>query len=194
MEKNIRIKKTEILSDDYNTLKKITLEYQKVNGDKETQVREVYDKDSGAAVLLYNQEQNTVVLTKQFRIPIYINEGNKGGMAIEVCAGLLEGMLPIECAKKEALEETGYKIDEIEPVFDAYMVPGTVTERVYMFIAKYDASLKIAQGGGLEGEQEEIEILEFDFRQAYQMIFSGEITDAKTIMLLQYIKIQEILS
>ena len=194
MKPSIQIKKTEILSKDYNTLKKITLEYEKSDGNTEIQIREVYDKDSGAAVLLYNQKYNTIILTKQFRIPIYVNEGNKEGMAIEVCAGLLDGMSPIECAKKEALEETGYQITEIEPVFNAYMVPGTVTEKVYMFIAKYDASLKIAKGGGLEEEQEEIEILELDFDKAYQMIFSGEIRDAKTIMLLQYIKIQGILS
>ncbi len=191
MKSRVEVKHTKVLSKDYNTLKKLTIAYQRENGEIQTQIREVYDKDSGAAVLLYNSKKNTVILTKQFRIPIYMNEGNRDGMVIEVCAGLLESMTPLECAKKEALEETGYAIVNIVPVFESYMIPGTVTEKVYMFIAEYNEALKVAKGGGLKEEQEEIEVLELDFETAYKMIYSSDIQDAKTIMLLQYLKIQK---
>lgn len=193
MSENITIKKTEILSKDYNTLKRLTLEVKKKDGKREAQIREVYEKDSGATILLYNKEKQSVILTKQFRIPIYLNEkGGHNGMAIEACAGLLEGLSPKETAIKEALEETGYEVSDPEYLFEAYMVPGTVTEKVFFFIAHYDSSQKVNAGGGLESEGEEIEVLELPFEQAYHMIASGEITDGKTIMLLQYAKINYI--
>jgi len=188
----IKIKKTELLSDDYNPLKRVTLDYKKKDGKWEEQIREVYDKDSGSTILLYNTEKGTVILTKQFRIPIYINEENHDGMAIEACAGLLEGMSPRDTAIKETLEETGYQIADVQYLFEAYMVPGTVTEKVYFFKATYDKSQKVTEGGGLEEEHEEIEVLELSFSDAFQMIYSGEITDAKTIMLLQYAKIHNL--
>jgi len=184
------IKKTEILSEDYNTLKRLTLEVETRDGKKEEQIREVYQKDSGATILLYNKEKQSVILTKQFRIPIYLNEkGQHDGLAIEACAGLLEGLSPKETAIKETLEETGYSISDPEYVFEAYMVPGTVTEKVYFFIAPYDSTNKVAEGGGLASEGEEIEVLEMPFEEAYQKVFTGEITDGKTIMLLQHLKI-----
>jgi len=190
MSENIIIKKTEILSEDYNTLKRLTLEVETRDGKKEEQIREVYQKDSGATILLYNKEKQSVILTKQFRIPIYLNEkGQHDGLAIEACAGLLEGLSPKETAIKETLEETGYSISDPEYVFEAYMVPGTVTEKVYFFIAPYDSTNKVAEGGGLASEGEEIEVLEMPFEEAYQKVFTGEITDGKTIMLLQHLKI-----
>jgi len=192
MESRIKIKQTEILANDYNTLKKVTLEYQKKEGNWEEQIREVYDKDDGATILLYNSKKKTVILTKQFRIPIYLSEEKHNGMAIETCAGLLEGMSPKDTAIKETLEETGYQISEVEYLFEAYMVPGTVTEKVYFFVAEYEDSQKITPGGGLEEEHEEIEVLEFPFEKAYQMIYTGEITDGKTIMLLQHAKINNL--
>jgi len=186
-------KKTELLSDSYNTLKRLTLDYKKNDDSWEEQIREVYDKDSGATILLYNKQKRTIILTKQFRIPIYLNEkGNHNGLVIEACAGLLEGMSPKDTAIKETLEETGYQITEAEYVFEAYMVPGTVTEKVYFFVASYNDSQKLTDGGGAEGEHEDIEVLEFSFDKAYSMIYSGEITDAKTIMLLQHAKIHNL--
>ncbi len=194
MVNKVNIKKTELLSNDYNSLKKITLDIKGKDGRWEEQVREVYDKDSGATILLYNTTKKTVILTKQFRIPIYVNEkGNHNGMMIEACAGLLEGLSPKETAIKEALEETGYQISELEYLFEAYMVPGTVTEKVYFFIAPYNEAQKVNSGGGLEEEGEDIEVLEIPFEEAYQMIFTGEITDGKTIMLLQHLKINAVI-
>lgn len=194
MSDRIKIKRTELLSNSYNSLKRVTLDYQKKDGNWEEQIREVYDKDSGATILLYNIEQKTVILTKQFRIPIYINEkGNHNGMVIEACAGLLEGMSPLDTAIKETYEETGYQIDNAKYLFEAYMVPGTVTEKVYFYIAEYNDTQKVSEGGGLEEEHEEIEVLELLFEDAFKMIYTGEITDAKTIMLLQYVKIHQII-
>lgn len=194
MENNVNIKKTELLSNDYNSLKKLTLDIKRKDGSWEEQVREVYDKDSGATILLYNTAKKTVILTKQFRIPIYINEkGKHNGMMIEACAGLLEGLTPEQTAIKETLEETGYQISKPQYLFEAYMVPGTVTEKVYFFIASYNEAQKVSSGGGLEEEGEEIEVLEIPFEEAYQMIFTGKITDGKTIMLLQYLKIYAVI-
>ncbi|WP_010177662.1 NUDIX domain-containing protein [Aquimarina agarilytica] len=188
MEKDpeIIIKSKETLSDDYYVLHKVTIDYKKEDGSIEEQVREVYDKGSGAAILLYNKETRKVILTRQFRLPIYINEGEKNGMLIEVCAGLLDGLDPETCAKKEALEETGYKVDKVDFLFEAYMTPGAVMEKVSYFIAEYNEHMKVADGGGLSEEQENIEVLEIDFNEAYAMIAKGEIIDGKSIILLQY--------
>jgi len=154
--------------------------------------REAYDRGNGATILLYNKEQQTVILTKQFRLPTFIN-GNENGMLIEACAGLLDKDNPEDCIRRETEEETGYKIKDIEKVFEAYMSPGSVTEMLYFFIAAYSSSMKINEGGGLEHEQENIEVLEVDFEKAYEMIGTGEIKDGKTIMLLQYIKLNQVL-
>jgi len=176
---------TEVLSDHWYTLNKITFQYQKENGDWEEQVREAYDRGNGAAILLYNVEKQTVVLTKQFRMPTYVN-GNSNGMMIEVCAGLLDGDQPEACIKKEVEEETGYHIHEVEKVFESYMSPGSVTEILHFFIGKYEDNMKLSEGGGAEHETENIEVLEYTFTTAMDMIKNGEIQDAKTIMLLQY--------
>lgn len=182
----IEIREKKLLSDNHYILHRYSIDYEKQNGQVERQEREIYDKGSGAAILLYNLENRTVILTKQFRLAVYLNEGLKNGMSLEVPAGLLDGLLPEACIIKETLEETGYKIARPVHLYDAYMTPGAVTEKVSYFISSYNETMKIAKGGGLEEEQEEIEVIEIDFLDALAMISRGEILDGKTIMLLQY--------
>mgnify|MGYP003627779471 FL=1 len=180
--------KREILSDNWYTLNKYTYEYQKPDGSWETQQREAYDRGNGAAILLYNTKKGSVVLTKQFRMPTYVN-GNDDGMMIEVCAGLLNGDNPADCVRKETEEETGYKISNVKKVMQPFMSPGSVTEILYLFVGEYDESMKVSEGGGAEDETENIEVLELDFEKAMEMITTGEINDSKTIILLQYAKL-----
>ena len=189
---NIRNVKKELLSDNWYTLNKVTFEYQREDGTWETQVREAYDRGNGAAILLYNREKGTVVLTRQFRMPTYLN-GNADGMMIEACAGLLEKGNAEQTIKMEVEEETGYKIDKVEKVFEAYMSPGSVTEILHFFIGQYEEAMKVSEGGGAEDETENIEVLELDFKTVLQMVKTGEIRDAKTIMLLQYAQIHNLL-
>jgi len=188
----VTILKTEILSDNWYTLKKITYQHQKEDGTTEANTREVYDRGNGAVILLYNKQTRTVVLTRQFRLPTFIN-GNPDGMLIEACAGLLDKDHPDVAIKRETEEETGYRVSAVEKVFEAYMSPGSVTEVLYFFIAEYSSAMKVHEGGGLEEEQENIEVLELPVDKAMQMLNSGEIKDAKTIMLLQYIRLKGIL-
>jgi GDP-mannose pyrophosphatase NudK len=188
----IKITKTEVLSNNWYLLKKITYDYLKNDGTWQRQDREAYDRGNGATILLYNKEFKTVILTRQFRLPTFIN-GNDTGMLIEACAGLLDKDDPEECIKRETEEETGYKILDVKRVFEAYMSPGSVTEILYFFIGEYVKSMKISDGGGIENEQEEIEVLELSIDKALQMIDAGEIKDGKTIMLLQYIKLKNVL-
>ena len=187
----IKIQKTELLSDNWYLLNKVTYEYQKEDNTVETHIREVYDRGNGAAILLYNSTQKTVILTKQFRLPSYLN-GNKSGMMIEVCAGLLDKDHPEQCIIRETEEETGYRLSTVHKVFETYMSPGAVTEILYLFVGEYDASMKVNEGGGLDAEQENIEVLEYTFDEAFAMIETGEIKDAKTVMLLQYAKINNL--
>jgi nudix-type nucleoside diphosphatase (YffH/AdpP family) len=189
---DITILKTDILSNNWYTLNKVTFTVRKKDGTTETQSREAYDRGNGAVILLYNKISNTVILTRQFRLPTYIN-GNTSGMLIEACAGLLDNDNPEDCIKRETEEETGYKISKVEKVFEAYMSPGSVTEILYFFIAEYSNDMKINDGGGLEEEGEHIEVLELSFNEALTMIDTGEIKDAKTIMLLQHLRIKGIL-
>lgn len=183
----IKIQKSRVLSDNWYTLKKYTFEYQNKNGEWETRRREVYDRGNGSAILLYNREQRTVILTRQFRMPTYVN-GNKDGMLIEIPAGLLDADHPEDAIKRETEEETGYKIKEVKRVFEAYMSPGSVTEILYCFVAEYSPDMKVADGGGVE--QEEIEVLELPFDEALAMVDDGRICDGKTIMLLQYAQVK----
>lgn len=192
MTKNIKITKTEILSDNWYILNKVTYEYTSEDGTKHIQSREAYDRGNGAVILLYNQEQRTVILTRQLRIPTYIN-GNRDGMMIEACAGLLDQDNPEDCIRRETEEETGYKIKEVKKIFQAYMSPGSVTEILYFFIAEYSKDMQVNEGGGLKEEDENIEVLEFEIDEAMELMNNGEIKDAKTIILLQYIKLQSIL-
>lgn len=184
----IKIKQTDLLSDNWYTLNRITYEYQKQNGEWETHKREAYDRGNGATILLYNKTQKTIILTRQFRLPTYVN-GNETGMLIETCAGLLDKDNPEDCIRKETEEETGYKVSKVRKIFEAYMSPGSVTEILYFFVAEYNKDMKVSEGGGLEEEQENIEVLELDFTEAVNMITTGEIKDGKTIMLLQYAQI-----
>jgi GDP-mannose pyrophosphatase NudK len=183
----INITNTEILSDNWYTLKKITYELE-TNGNVQTQSREAYDRGNGATILLYNESQKTVILTRQFRLVTYVN-GNPDGMLIEACAGLLDADNPEDCIRRETQEETGYRIGEVLRVFEAYMSPGSVTELVYFFIAPYTSEMKTSEGGGIEHEQENIEVLEIPFTRALEMMGTGEIRDGKTIMLLQYLQL-----
>ena len=191
--KKVRNINRQLLSNNWYKLEKLTFEYQLDDGSWETQSREAYDRGNGAAILLYNKKNRTVILTRQFRMPTYIN-GNDSGMMIEVCAGLLDGDHPEDCIKKETEEETGYKLEKVEKVFESYMSPGSVTEILYFFIGSYEEKMKIGEGGGAEEETENIEVLELDFEKALEMIRTGEIKDAKTIMLLQYAKINGLFS
>ena len=184
----ITIQKTELLSDNWYLLNKVSFDYKMGDQDSETQVREVYDRGNGAVILLYNSTTKTVVLTRQFRLPTYLN-GNASGMVIEACAGLLDAENPEECIIRETEEETGYRLSSVKKVFQSYMSPGSVTEILHFFIGEYQPNMKVSDGGGLAEEHENIEVLEYPFQEAYQMIASGEIIDAKTIMLLQYAKI-----
>lgn len=187
----VKVEKTEILSDNWYTLKKITFTVQKKDGTTETHSREAYDRGNGAVILLYNTNTKNVILTKQFRMPTFIN-GNSDGMLIEACAGLLDDNNPEDCIRKETEEETGYKITKVEKIFEAYMSPGSVTEILHFFIAEYAENMKINEGGGLEDEGEDIEVLEIEIDKALQMIESGEIKDAKTIMLLQHVRLKNL--
>lgn len=188
----VREVKKELLSDNWYTLNKFTFEYQKEDGSWETQQREAYDRGNGAAILLYNKRKGTVVLTRQFRMPTYVN-GNDNGMMIEVCAGLLDGDKPEDCIKKEVEEETGYQIVNVERVFKTYMSPGSVTEILYLYVGAYEDQMKVGEGGGAEHETENIEVLEYPFQKALDMMASGEINDAKTILLLQFAQIKGLL-
>ena len=190
---NVKILKTEILSDNWYTLRKITFEFLKKDGTTEIQSREAYDRGNGATILLYNKKQGTVILTRQFRMPTFLN-GNESGMLIESCAGLLDKDNAEDCIRRETEEETGYQITHVQKVFEAYMSPGSVTEILYFFVAEYAKEMKVSDGGGLEHDQENIEVLELPFETALQMVATGEIKDGKTIMLLQYAQIRELVT
>ena len=184
--KRVKIIETQVLSDNWYVLRKVTFDYQKNDGSWQRQSREAYDRGNGAVILLYNKAQQTVILTRQFRIPTYVN-GNPDGMMIEACAGLLDKENPEECIRRETEEETGYKISDVKKVFELYMSPGSVTEILHFFIAEYSREMKVNEGGGAEGEHENIEVLELPFKEAILMVERGEIKDAKTVILLQYL-------
>jgi len=181
----VKIKRTEVLSDNWYQLNKITFDYLRNDGTWQTQIRESYDRGNGAAVFMYNKQTKNIILIKQFRLPSYLN-GNKNGLLIETCAGLLDDDNPETCIKKEILEETGYKINNVSKVFEAYMTPGAVTEQIHYFIAEYTDNMKTDKGGGLISEEEDIEVLEMPFTKAIDLLNKGAIRAAKTMFLLQY--------
>lgn len=187
----VRIRDVRVLSDDWYVLKKTAFDYLRSDGSWQTLNRETYDRGNGAAILLYNREKKTVILTRQFRFPAFVN-GLASGMLIEACAGLLEEDHAEACIRKEAEEETGYRVDHARKVFEAYMSPGSVTERLYFYVAEYSPESKASAGGGKRSDGEDIEVLELGLEQAVQMIETGEIADGKTIMLLQYAKLNRI--
>jgi nudix-type nucleoside diphosphatase (YffH/AdpP family) len=181
----IRIIEERLLSDDWYTLKKTTFDYRRRDGRWQRQSRETYDRGNGAVLLLYNVDRSTVILTRQFRFPAYVN-GCPDGFLIEACAGLLDGDDPHTCIRREAQEETGFVVRAPRKIFEAYMSPGSVTEKLHFFVAEYAPQDRASTGGGAADEGEDIEVLEVSMSSALQMIANGAIQDGKTIMLLQY--------
>ena len=185
----IRNIQTRVISEAWFTFKKVTYEYQTNTGVWEGHQREVLDRGDGVAVLLFNRSNKKILLVKQFRLPCFLNNPQEGFL-IEVCAGVLEDEAPRECAIRETQEETGLRILDVQKVMQTYMSPGAVTEKLHLFIAEYDESMKIGKGGGCLDEQEEIELLEIDFKKSLEMVSHGEICDAKTILLIQYLALR----
>ena len=188
----IKVTKRETLSQYKYHLSKVTYEYEDAQGQLKAQTREVYDRGHGATILLYNRERRTVILTRQFRLAPYLNK-KEDGMLTEACAGQLDGENPEEAMIRETEEETGYKIHRLKKIFEAYTTPGSVTEMLHFYIAAYSDEMKVNEGGGLEEEGEEIEVLEVEFDEACDMVVNGQIKDCKTIMLLQYAQIHRLL-
>ena len=184
---SIRIKEVHLLSDSWYVLKKTTFERLRSDGSWQEVSRETYDRGNGATILLYNRHRRTVILTRQFRYPAYVN--GHSGMLIETAAGLLDEASPEERIKAEVEEETGFVVSQVERVFEAFMSPGSVTERLYFFVAEYDPESRMSAGGGNVAEGEDIDVLEVPIDQALAGIASGVIQDGKTIMLLQYAQI-----
>jgi nudix-type nucleoside diphosphatase (YffH/AdpP family) len=183
----VQVRSVEVLSDNWYVLKKTTFDYRRRDGTWQRQTRETYDRGNGAVILLYCLSRGTVILTRQFRYPAYANGHH--GFLIEAPAGLLDEAAPEERIKAEAEEETGYRVTQVQRLFDAFMSPGSVTEKLHFFVAEYDPSARVADGGGLETEGEDIEVLELPLDVALGMIATGEIADGKTIMLLQHAKL-----
>lgn len=184
MEDRVRVREVRVLSDDWYLLKKTTLDYRRRDGSWQTFTRETYDRGNGAALLPYNRTRRTVVLVRQFRYPAFVN--GYDDLFIEAAAGMLDDADPEARIRAEAEEEIGYRLHDVHKVFEAFMSPGAVTERLHFFVAEYEPEMKIGDGGGLADEGEEIEVLELSIDEALAMIADGRIVDAKTIMLLQY--------
>lgn len=181
----VRVSDVEVVSDGWHVLRRTTFDYRGTDGEWRTQQRETYDRGNGATILLYDTVRSTVLLSRQFRFPVYVN-GHPDGLLVETAAGLLDDDDPETAIRREASEELGVSLGQIEHVFDVYMSPGSVTERVHFFAAPYTAANRTSAGGGLLDEGEEIEVLELDFFEALDMIVDGRIADAKTIILLQW--------
>jgi nudix-type nucleoside diphosphatase (YffH/AdpP family) len=180
----VRVVAERTLSDNWYVLKTTTFDFLRADGTWQRQHRETYDRGNGATLLLYDRVRETVILTRQFRFPAYVN--GHDGMLIEAPAGLLDQESPETRIRAEAEEETGYRVGHVRRIFEAFMSPGSVTEKLYFFVAEYDAAAKSSDGGGIAEEGEDIEVLELPFATALRMIESGKIADGKTIMLLQY--------
>ncbi|MDO5971207.1 GDP-mannose pyrophosphatase NudK [Flavivirga aquimarina] len=183
---------SKLLSDNYYILKKLTFDYLMKDGRWVTQAREVYDRGDGAGILLYNKEKQTIILTKQFRMPTYVND-NDDGFLVEICAGMLDKDNPEACIIRETEEEVGYRIKEVQKVYEAYSSPGVMTEKMHFFIGEYTDDMKVNDGGGLDSEHEDIDVLEMPFSEAVNMLNTGEIVDTRTIVLLQYAMIHKLL-
>jgi len=184
VEDRVRVEKVEVLSDNWYVLRKATFDWRRSDGSWQRQEREAYDRGNGAAILLYDEERRTVVLVKQFRYPVFTN-GWKD-LLVEVPAGLLDNAAPEERIRAEAEEESGFRVRDVRRVFEAYMSPGSVTEKLYFFVGRYRPEDRVAEGGGLHEDGEDIEMIEPTIDEALAMIERGEICDGKTIMLLQY--------
>ncbi|AOE99216.1 MULTISPECIES: NUDIX domain-containing protein [Serratia] len=187
----VRIVETRVLSDDWYLLKKTTFDFLRRDGVWQRQSRETYDRGDGATILLFNRQAKTVILTRQFRFPVFVN--GHDGMLIEAAAGLLDDASPEARIRAEAEEETGYFVQNVEKVFEAYMSPGSVTEKLHFFVGEYQAADRINEGGGVAAEGEDLEVIELPLTQALQAIRQGAIVDAKTIMLLQFVALNRML-
>jgi GDP-mannose pyrophosphatase NudK len=188
----VKIERADVLSDSWYTLRKFTFTYRRGDGAEQRQEREAYDRGNGACILLYNRERGTIVLTRQFRLPAFVN-GHRDGMLLELPAGLLDHDDPATAIRREVEEETGYRIGHVKEVLQAYMSPGSVTERLHFFTAEYGVADRVSAGGGHEGEGEDIEVVEVTLDNALAMIERGEIADAKTIMLLYYARVKALI-
>ncbi|SAL46353.1 NUDIX hydrolase [Caballeronia arvi] len=180
----VRILKTEVLSDDWYVLRKVTFDFLRRDGTWQRQSRETYDRGNGATILLHDRKTGNVLLTRQFRMPAFVNGHH--GMLVETPGGLLDDASPEERIRAEVEEETGYRVHHVEKIFEAFMSPGSVTEKLYFYLGDYDSSMRVSDGGGVLEEGEEIETIEVPLQTALEMIERGEIMDGKTIMLLQY--------
>jgi nudix-type nucleoside diphosphatase (YffH/AdpP family) len=180
----IRVRDVHVLSDNYGTLKTTTLQWRRDDGTWQTQHRETYDRGDAAALLPYNRAQRTVILVRQFRYPAFV--AGYDDLLVEAAAGLLDNASPEQRIRLEAEEETGYRLHDVTFVFEAFMSPGAVTEKIHFFVAEYEPHMRVSEGGGLADEGEEIEVLELGIDEALAMITDGRIVDAKTIMLLQH--------
>jgi ADP-ribose pyrophosphatase len=189
MQDRVRIIETKVLSDDWYVLRKVTFDFRRRDGTWQRQSRETYDRGNGATILLIDPHAGNVVLTRQFRMPAFVN--GYDGELIEAAGGLLDDASPDVRIRAEAEEETGYRVTHIRKVFEAFMSPGSVTEKLYFYIGEYDASMRVGSGGGLKEEGEDLEVIEVPLLEALQMIDQGEIVDGKTIMLLQYAALHE---
>jgi nudix-type nucleoside diphosphatase (YffH/AdpP family) len=182
---SVIVRDVELIAAAWHVLRRTTYDYRRRDGTWTREQRETYDRGDGATVLLYDPHRRTVLLTRQFRFPVYVN-GHPDGMFLETAAGLLDGDDPAAAIRREAAEELGVTIGELTPVFRVWTSPGSVTERLHCFAAPYSVESRTGAGGGLADDGEDIEAVELSFDEALAMIDSGEIADAKTIMLLQW--------
>lgn len=191
-ESGVRMNQVTQLSSNWYFLNRYDFELRLADGSWQRQMREVYDRGNGATILLYNRARRAVILTRQFRLPAFLN-GVADGQMIETAAGLLDDDAPGDAIRREVAEETGYRIGDVEEVFDIFMSPGSVTERLHFYMAEYDPADRPGEGGGVDSETENIEVLEVGFERALSMVGSGEIRDAKTILLLYHARIKGVL-
>jgi nudix-type nucleoside diphosphatase (YffH/AdpP family) len=178
------IRDVELIATAWHVLRRTTYDYRRRDGSWSREQRETYDRGDGAVILLYDRDRRTVLLTRQFRYPAYVN--GYDDLLIETAAGLLDDASPEARIRAEAEEETGYRLHEVRKVFEAFTSPGAVTEKLHFFVAEYEPAMRVGDGGGIAHEGEEIEVLEISIDEALAMIGDGRIVDAKTIMLLQY--------
>ncbi|MFY0714696.1 NUDIX domain-containing protein [Seonamhaeicola sp. NFXS20] len=190
--KRIKNIKTTLLSDNYYILNKVNFDYLMKDGRWVNTMREVYDRGDGAGILLYNKKKKTIILTKQFRMPTFLND-NDDGFLVEIAAGMLDKDNPEACIIRETEEETGYCLKSVKKVYEAYSSPGVMTEKMHFFIGEYTDEMKVNEGGGLGSEHEDIEVIELPFNKAVSMLHNGEIVDTRTIVLLQYAIIHKLI-